>query len=126
MSLLGTQVILLILSFSSSCRIVAVFSSCRFMFQPAMEHVYALMKKDSYTRFIRSEEYNILMQGAQSLFTKKRFVILHLFVKLWDYRTENGYLNHLMTKPTKWHVRPAKTQISLGIPPVWSESSLSA
>ena len=25
-----------------------------------------------------------------------------------------------MTKPTKWHVRPAKTQISLGIRPVWS------
>ena len=31
-----------------------------------------------------------------------------------------------MAKPTKWHVRPAKTQISLGIRPVWSESSLSA
>ena len=30
-----------------------------------------------------------------------------------------------MTKPTKWHVRPAKTQFSLGIRPVWSESSLS-
>ena len=26
---------------------------------------------------------------------------------------------------TKWHVRPAKTLISLGIRPVWSESSLS-
>ena len=31
-----------------------------------------------------------------------------------------------MTKPTKWHVRPAKTHISLGIRPVWSESSLCA
>ena len=31
-----------------------------------------------------------------------------------------------MTKPTKWHVRPAKTQINLGIRPVWSESSLCA
>ena len=31
-----------------------------------------------------------------------------------------------MTKPIKWPVRPAKTQISLGIRPVWSESSLSA
>ena len=30
------------------------------------------------------------------------------------------------TKPTKWHVRPSKTQISLGIRQVWSESSLSA
>ena len=25
-----------------------------------------------------------------------------------------------MTKPTKWHVRPAKTQISMVIRPVWS------
>ena len=31
-----------------------------------------------------------------------------------------------MSKPTKWHLRPAKTQISLGIRPVWSESLLSA
>ena len=31
-----------------------------------------------------------------------------------------------MTKPTKMYVRPAKTQISLGIRPVWSESSLCA
>ena len=29
-------------------------------------------------------------------------------------------------KLTKWHVRSAKTQISLDIHPVWSESSLSA
>ena len=36
------------------------------------------------------------------------------------------YLSRLVTKPTKWHVRPAKPQISLGIRPVWSESSLSA
>ena len=35
-------------------------------------------------------------------------------------------LSRLMTKSTKWHVRPMKTQISLGIRPVWSESSLSA
>ena len=29
-------------------------------------------------------------------------------------------MSHLMTKPTKLHVHPAKTQISLGIHPVWS------
>ena len=29
-----------------------------------------------------------------------------------------------MTKPTKWHVCPAKTKISMGIRPVWSESSM--
>ena len=36
------------------------------------------------------------------------------------------YMNRLLTKPTKWHVRIAKTQISLCICPVWSESLLSA
>ena len=35
-------------------------------------------------------------------------------------------MSRLMTKPTKWSVCPVKTQISLGIRPVWSESSLSA
>ena len=35
-------------------------------------------------------------------------------------------LSRIMTKPTKWHVHPAKTQISLGIRLVWSESSLCA
>ena len=34
-------------------------------------------------------------------------------------------MSHLMTKPTKWSVRPVKTQTSLGICPVWSESLLS-
>ena len=29
-------------------------------------------------------------------------------------------MSQCMTKPTKWHVRPAKTEISLGIRPVWS------
>ena len=29
-------------------------------------------------------------------------------------------LSQLMTKPTKWYVRPAKTQISLSIHPIWS------
>ena len=36
------------------------------------------------------------------------------------------YMSRLTIKLTKWHVRPAKTQISLGIRPVWSESSLFA
>ena len=36
------------------------------------------------------------------------------------------HLSRLVTKPTKWLVHPAKTQISLGIRPVWSESSLCA
>ena len=35
-------------------------------------------------------------------------------------------MSYSMTKPTKWQVHPVKTQISLGIRPVWSESSLCA
>ena len=44
------------------------------------------------------------------------------------YALYSVYLNlsRRTTKPTKWHVCPAKTQISLGIRPVCSESSLSA
>ena len=38
----------------------------------------------------------------------------------------NNCLSRLVTKPTKWHVRPAKTQISLGIRPGWSPPSLCA
>ena len=45
-------------------------------------------------------------------------------IDLWD-RLVQRKLSHLMTKSTKWHVRPAKTQISLCIRPVWSESLLS-
>ena len=37
-----------------------------------------------------------------------------------------GELSLSTTKPTKWHMHPAKTQISLDIRPVWSESLLSA
>ena len=36
------------------------------------------------------------------------------------------YLSRLVTKSTKWHVRQSKTQFSLGIRPVWLESSLCA
>ena len=36
------------------------------------------------------------------------------------------HMSRLVSKPTKWPLRPAKTQTSLGICPVWSESSLSA
>ena len=36
------------------------------------------------------------------------------------------HMSDRMTKPTKWPMCQTKTQISLGICPVWSESSLSA
>ena len=49
-----------------------------------------------------------------------------LYMSLLEQRPFSCYLSRLMTKPTKWHMHPAKTQISLGIRPVWSESLLSA
>ena len=50
----------------------------------------------------------------------------HPRIKLMSQTVHHCYVSRVMTKPTKWHVRPAMTQISLGIHPVWSESSLSA
>ena len=41
-------------------------------------------------------------------------------------RIPHEYMSRDMTKSTKWHVRPVKTRISLGIRPVWPESSVSA
>ena len=46
-------------------------------------------------------------------------------INAWERQNVNK-MSQLMTKPTKLHVCPAKTQISLGIRPVWSKSSLSA
>ena len=43
--------------------------------------------------------------------------------------TDSDFLSDLscsMATPTKWPMHPGKTQISLGICPVWSQSSLSA
>ena len=40
--------------------------------------------------------------------------------------TGRSEMSRSITKPTQWPLRPVKTRISLGIRPVWSESSLSA
>ena len=47
----------------------------------------------------------------------RRWWSLLLVIPVWKL----WCMSRLMTKPTKWPVRPAKTQISLGIRPVWSE-----
>ena len=56
------------------------------------------------------------------------YIMTYQWHKEQDEQTAQGSYNvsRLMTKPTKWHMRPAKTQINLGIRLVWSESSLSA
>ena len=65
---------------------------------------------------------------------KFRFTVTHQWSKMQVIyikfilvnRLTVNEMSRLMTKPTKWPVCPAKTQISLGIRPVWSESSLCA
>ena len=49
-----------------------------------------------------------------------------IFSQLVYINLKGKHLRRNMTKSTKWLVRPAKTQIGLGIRPVWSESLLCA
>ena len=65
-----------------------------------------------------------MLEDTNSL-DRAHLMELFLFV-LKDLLLHKYNLSRLMTKPTKWHVRLVKTQISLGIRSVWSESSLSA
>ena len=66
--------------------------------------------------------------GCISFEENWRFCIsVHVFLNLsivWEKYTCK--MSNRMTKPIKWPVHPAKTQISLSICPVWSESLLSA
>ena len=48
-------------------------------------------------------------------------------INIVHYQETNSHdVSRSTTKLTKWHMRPAKKQISLGIRQVWSESSLSS
>ena len=61
-------------------------------------------------------------------YDKKQKYLITKLKSIWMmlFKQCKPYLSCIMTKPTKWPVRQAKPQISLGIRPVWSESSLSA
>ena len=76
------------------------------------------------------EDVSIIQVGFLFCFFKTFMDILTLLYFCFDAEKRFTHLfnelSHRMTKPSKWHVRPVKTQISLGIRPVWSESSLSA
>ena len=75
---------------------------------------------------------SLVKMGKESWSMKASYVCSeltnHWSFKAFDLRSMNVRRIHnvirIVTKPTKWHVRPAKTQISLGIRPVWSGSSL--
>ena len=61
---------------------------------------------------------------SEQAFRRERLVKGTLTSNLVWHRQQN--MSRLMKQTTKWHVHQAKTQINLGICPVWSESSLSA
>ena len=78
---------------------------------------------------------NRFCHGAACFVSRKSQEIEHPSLSLTSWRgrisirgclVSKYHLSRIVTKPTKWHVRPAKTQISLGIRPVWSEYSLCA
>jgi len=48
------------------------FGVCRFTFDKAQAHIFLLMKKDSYQRFLRSNEYKALLANAVIPSTKKK------------------------------------------------------
>ncbi|XP_013790133.1 regulator of G-protein signaling 9-like, partial [Limulus polyphemus] len=45
----------------------------RYTFDAAQDHVFSLMKKDSYPRFLRSDHYKSLISTAQHAAQKKKF-----------------------------------------------------
>ncbi len=44
----------------------------RFAFEAAQHHIFLLMKKDSYPRFLRSDEFKRLLSNAMSCNIKKK------------------------------------------------------
>ena len=81
---------------------------------------YLFLSLDTHNDFIsgytETHQLAVILNGKQTITYKS------------SVRSQNieEHLSRIVTKPIKWHVRPAKTQISLGIRPFWSESSLSA
>lgn len=66
--------------------------NCRYILDPAQEHIYLLMKKDSYPRFLRSEQYINLKEMAHNQPIKKRFVVLHTHTLLVHFSSDSFFL----------------------------------
>ena len=74
---------------------------CKYDLKKITFHKFTIKKFNNISRFV-------------SISTVPQYFLLYITL----------YFSHSMTKLTKWPVRPAKAQISLGIRTVWSESSL--
>ena len=85
--------------------------------------------KCKYKVFLEKTQRKILqlhMNHRPTKFNNHPILVFFRVGKLILFSLKWRDLSRTMTKQTKSHVRPANTQISLGIRPVWSESSLSA
>ncbi|XP_077979569.1 regulator of G-protein signaling 7-like [Glandiceps talaboti] len=51
----------------------ALMNPCRFTFEAAQSHIFLLMKKDSYPRFMRSDAYKNLLANSLQPSSKKKF-----------------------------------------------------
>ena len=84
---------------------------------------YSRLNRDLYIQSL-VRNYLCCLRKTSIQVSFKRFIGLDLITP--QSTTYNVKMSRIMTKPTKWHLRPAKTQISLGIRPVWSDYSLCA
>ena len=73
-----------------------------------------------------SDSYKTSPDKTKTCISEKNKKTMLTCLKRWERVGQTNNMSRLMTKPTKWHVHPLKTQITLGIRPVWSESLLSA
>ena len=69
----------------------------------------------------RKPSYARILQGLNMLTNVRPFQCSQGNVTVWTHKL---HMSCLMTKPMKWHMRPVKTQISVGICPVLLESLL--
>ena len=83
---------------------------------PDKEHIRRMRNRHRRMRNGQETEMN----GLKILYSVGCPLTLSGKVRQPLYRNHPRDLSGLMTKPTKWHVCPAKTQIGLGIRPVWS------
>ena len=79
-------------------------------------HDNACSEKSSWKNFAQFVT-GCLRYASKVVFTHMSHTLVCHIILAW-------YMSRLMTKPIQWPVRPSKTQISLGIRPVWSEFSL--
>ena len=99
--------------------IKAIYSWWHSIFSPLRRLL--LLKGIEFLLF--SYQFSYIFHYSYGVLERKNYISAE--ISRWTIQ-QNSRMSRLMTKPTKWHVRPAKTQISLGIRPVWSECSLSA